>query len=287
MSDLIRKSIDVIVKATDDEKRTITFIGSTNKVDRDGEVIDTSGWELEHYRKNPVFLWQHNYSNPPVGKTKKVWKQKGELKFEVEFPTADVYPFADTIYKLYKEQYLNAVSVAFFPKKWKDGDVEKGEPYRTFTKQELAELSGVTVPANADALAVARGAGCINDKEFVFTKAVLEGNSVEKELIESMTPDKEKLDDFLLDEKSNSDNKELKPVDEKEVESEFTIIYSSTEQEVIDTLNEMNKTLTAIATHLRLKGFMEDMTQDDDRSDSDDVSSDNDKDANGLTSLVT
>jgi HK97 family phage prohead protease len=139
-------------------------------------VVNLSAWDIKRYKDNPVFLWGHNHSSPPIGKAINVKKDKdnGRLMFDVEFPTEDVYPFADTIYKLYKHGYLNAVSVGFLPMEWKDGNPEKNEPRRVYTKAELLELSGVTVPSNYNALVSARNAGAINDGEFVKMKAYME-----------------------------------------------------------------------------------------------------------------
>lgn len=174
--DLIRKCLSVVTKAGDEGKRIISFVGSTPDRDRDNEVVNLSAWDIKRYKDNPVFLWGHNHSSPPIGRAINVKKDKdnGRLMFDVEFPTEDVYPFADTIYKLYKHGYLNAVSVGFLPMEWKDGNPEKNEPRRVYTKAELLELSGVTVPSNYNALVSARNAGAINDGEFVKMKAYME-----------------------------------------------------------------------------------------------------------------
>jgi len=166
----------VVTKAGDEGKRIISFVGSTPDRDRDNEVVNLSAWDIKRYKDNPVFLWGHNHSSPPIGRAINVKKDKdnGRLMFDVEFPTEDVYPFADTIYKLYKHGYLNAVSVGFLPMEWKDGNPEKNEPRRVYTKAELLELSGVTVPSNYNALVSARNAGAINDGEFVKMKAYME-----------------------------------------------------------------------------------------------------------------
>lgn len=174
---MIKKCIDIAIKKKDEDNRIITFIASTGDLDRDGEMIKPSAWDIKRYKKNPVFLWGHWHSEPPIGKAVNVSKDDDALVLDVEFPTADVYPFADTIYKLYKEGFLNAVSVGFMPIEWKDGDPDKKEPRRTYSRAELLEVSGVTVPSNYNALVSARSAGTINDHEFVKMKAFMEGYS--------------------------------------------------------------------------------------------------------------
>jgi len=156
------------VKEITSEDRTLEFLGSTESQDRVGDIIVASGWKLENYRKNPVFLWAHDYRSLPIGKATKVWKEKGELKFRIQFADAETYEFADTAYKLYKGGFLSAVSVGFEPIEHEDIKDAEGRPtggYK-FKKQELLELSAVPVPANAEALVTARDAGVITVKEF-------------------------------------------------------------------------------------------------------------------------
>ncbi len=165
--ELIRKNIDFAIKQVGEpEDRILEFIGSTADVDRYGDIIAVEGWDLKNYQKNPVFLWAHDYQQPPVGKAVKVDKTDQGLLFQVQFPTAEQYAFADTIYKLYLGGYLQATSVGF-------RDVEREaivnkEGERTgwkYTKQELYELSAVPVPANPNAVMMAVQKGVINQEE--------------------------------------------------------------------------------------------------------------------------
>ncbi len=155
-------------------ERTLEFVGSTEDIDRDGEVVEVAGWQLDNYMKNPVFMWAHDYREPPIGKATKVWKRDGQLKFNIEFAPKETYEFADTIYKLYKGGFLNATSVGFMPDPdsivMEDGDGVK-TPRKRYKKQELLELSGVPIPSNTNALRNAIDSGVITTKEFeVITK---------------------------------------------------------------------------------------------------------------------
>jgi len=153
-------------------ERTLEFVGSTEDIDRDGEVVEVAGWKLDNYMKNPVFMWVHDYKEPPIGKALKVWKRDGQLKFNIEFAPKETYEFADTIYKLYKGGFLNATSVGFIPDldSIVEGDGIK-TPRKTYKKQELLELSGVPIPSQVNALRNAIDSGVITTKEFeVITK---------------------------------------------------------------------------------------------------------------------
>ena len=154
---MIVKAMELMVKDSDADDRTLEFVGSTDKWDRDDEIILSSAWMLDHYRQNPVVLFAHDHYQPPIGKTTSVGVNKdGELKFKVKFAEPEVYGFADTIYKLYKNGYMKAVSVGLMPMEWEYGKSAE-EPYRVITKAELYELSMVPVGANPEALITSKG----------------------------------------------------------------------------------------------------------------------------------
>jgi len=165
--ELIRKDLDFEIKAVGDpEDRVLEFVGSTNQVDRYGDVIEVEGWDLKNYRKNPVFLWAHDYRQPPVGKALQVAKTDQGLLFHVKFATAEEYPFADTIYKLYLGGYLKATSVGFQDLEREPiTDKEGKQTGWRFKKHELYELSAVPVPANPNALIMAVQKGVVSPRE--------------------------------------------------------------------------------------------------------------------------
>lgn len=165
--ELIRKDLDFDIRqAGDPEDRTLEFVGSTGHVDRYGDVIEVEGWDLKNYQKNPVFLWAHDYRQPPVGKALKVEKNDKGLLFRIQFPTAEEYPFADTIYKLYLGGYLRATSVGFQDLEREPINDKEGKQIGwRFKKQELYELSAVPVPANPQALVMAVQKGVVSPWE--------------------------------------------------------------------------------------------------------------------------
>jgi len=111
---LIHKALDFQVRQVGNpEYRILEFIGSTAAVDRYGDIIEPAGWDLKNYKKNPVFLWGHNYSMPPIGKAVSVKVTDDALVFQIQFATAEEYAFADTIYRLYLGGFLKATSVGF------------------------------------------------------------------------------------------------------------------------------------------------------------------------------
>ena len=165
MNQMITKILSFEVKEV--APRVLEFVGSTEDKDREGDIILASGWQLKEFKKNPVFMWAHNYEDPPIGKAIKAWISEGKLKFHIQFADRDTYEFADTIYKLYKGGFLRATSVGFLPLESEPIEQKEGESgYHQSTKyikQELLELSGVPVPANPNALAEAKAKGLIDD----------------------------------------------------------------------------------------------------------------------------
>ncbi|MBW1673996.1 MAG: HK97 family phage prohead protease [Deltaproteobacteria bacterium] len=139
------------------DDRTATFVASDDSVDRYGDVIDAKGWDVKDFNKNPQFLFGHNSQSLPIGKVLKTWVSGNQFKAKVTFLPAGMDEFADKCFELLKGGFLNAVSVGFMPVKrepiYDDEGRYKGSH---FLKQSLLELSLVPIPANSNAVQVAR-----------------------------------------------------------------------------------------------------------------------------------
>ena len=145
-------------KAVEGVGNQFRFTITTNDVDRDNDVIDPKGWSIESYLKNPVVLWAHDYTQPPVAIARTLERTPSGLASVAEFIDPAVYPFAGTIAAMVRMGALNATSVGFrpLPGKWSYNEQRKGVD---FAGQELLEYSIVPVPANASCLIEARSAG--------------------------------------------------------------------------------------------------------------------------------
>lgn len=97
---LVHKVMDFEVSQVDEQARTFWAMASTGQLDRQGDVIEASGWQFDNFLKNPVIPWAHDYAAPPVAKARAVRVEAGRLLFQAQFPTAEEYAFAETIYKL-------------------------------------------------------------------------------------------------------------------------------------------------------------------------------------------
>ncbi len=156
----IRKEfIAEIDKSEADESRTLVFTISTDSVDRHGDSVAIDGWTLENFRKNPVVLWAHDYRTMPVAKSLSEWVEGNKLKSRAQFTPKEMSRFNDTVFEMYKQGFMSAVSVGFAPKKWVWAEADDRRFGIDFVEQELLEFSAVPVPANAEALIEARSAG--------------------------------------------------------------------------------------------------------------------------------
>lgn len=142
-----------------EEERSVIAIISTDSVDRDSEVLVPKGMDAENFRKNPVVPWSHNAGMPPIGKA--LWVKRGvkRITAKVKFATTER---AEEVWQLFKGGFLNAFSVGFRPldgRRPTPDDIKANTALADarfmFTKWELLEFSPVTVPANAEALALA------------------------------------------------------------------------------------------------------------------------------------
>lgn len=134
-------------------ERQIRFILSNAGVDRDNDTVDPAGWDLTNYKRNPIVLFAHNYSQLPVAKAVQIGVANNALSALVEFPPVGLYDFADSVYSMVKGGFLNGTSVGFKPIESQFNHARNGTD---FLKQELLEFSIVPIPSNPAALVTQR-----------------------------------------------------------------------------------------------------------------------------------
>jgi HK97 family phage prohead protease len=142
------------------KENEILVFASDETPDRHGEVIMVGGWELTSFKQNPVLLASHRSQDFPIGKATDISISNGKLIFKAIFSKATKE--AREAYELVKEGILNTFSVGFIPREYdeKDGNI--------ITKAELLEISLVSIPANPNAVVIAKS---------------LENNGMAKELV--------------------------------------------------------------------------------------------------------
>jgi HK97 family phage prohead protease len=137
-----------------DEAAGINWTFSTFDLDRFDERVDASGWDLGHYKKNPVVQWAHRYDIPAIGRAENLSVDDEGLHGSIIFNSKDYDAFGWAIGERVKAGVLRAGSVGFRVLEIEIPD-KAGQADGTaliFRKQELLEFSICNVPANPFAL---------------------------------------------------------------------------------------------------------------------------------------
>jgi HK97 family phage prohead protease len=148
------------------EERTFVGYASTRSMDRDNEVILPGGMDLSQFRKAPVLLFGHKWSELPIGKDLLTECDGYGIKTRSQMSETT---FAKEVWISVKDGSLSTSSIGFIPtewvgrndkefgtlmdmaRKWPEWNL-KDEPKGFITKALLLEHSLVAVPANIDAL---------------------------------------------------------------------------------------------------------------------------------------
>lgn len=138
----VRALIEDTKALSDSETGTFEVVITTENLDRYQEVIKLDGWDLTHYRNNPVVLWGHDHSRL-IGMATSIDIVDGKMIAKGKFAPTDE---GQEKRKLYEMGFLKATSVGF---------IEKEREGNLITKAELLEFSFVSVPANPYALSLA------------------------------------------------------------------------------------------------------------------------------------
>lgn len=140
-------------KSVDPEKKVVKALVSTFDWDRTNERFAPGAWDLENFKKNPVVLWGHDNTKPPIGKAVAIEETEAGLVAETVFD--DQSEYAMNVFSLYERGFLNAFSVGFLPKPDNGFMMEERQGGRkgvVYTDIELLEYSAVSIPANPGAI---------------------------------------------------------------------------------------------------------------------------------------
>lgn len=145
------RKFQVDVKEVNKENFTLEAVFSTENQDRHREVVKQN-FDLKQFKANPVLLNSHNYDDATevIGKIQPIAVKDGKLQGKIKFAVSE-NPKAKIIFDLYAGGFLNAFSIGFIPLEFNEKDSF------IIDKSELLEVSAVSVPANAYALAKSKG----------------------------------------------------------------------------------------------------------------------------------
>ena len=149
------------------DDRITRFIASSTREDRYGDIIEQN-WDLSDFLRNPVFLWGHESYNPPIG-----WVREFTPASDLQTTTARVEflpegedEFTDKLFRMVRMKAIRAVSVGFIPLDIEDRfDGDHHWIGWRYIRSQLVELSLCTVPANPDAIQLARS--CDSSPQFL------------------------------------------------------------------------------------------------------------------------
>jgi HK97 family phage major capsid protein/HK97 family phage prohead protease len=131
--------------------RGLDFVLSDGSRDRHGTRINPAGWDLSNFKRNPIALFGHS-SGFPIGTWENVRIVGGKLMGRLKLAAKGTSARIDELISLVEQGVLRAVSVGFSP-------IEEGVPGKSnfeYERQELHEVSLVSVGSNVNALAMAR-----------------------------------------------------------------------------------------------------------------------------------
>jgi HK97 family phage major capsid protein/HK97 family phage prohead protease len=146
------------------------YVLSDETVDRYGDVIKLSAWKLANFKRNPIVLFNHD-NNFPIGRWENIGVRNGGLRAKFVPAAPGTSARIDEINSLRAQGILKATSVGFKPLKAEPRKDGRGLDY---TEAELLETSIVSVPANPNALQVAKSLNISDDTmDLVFGKQAI------------------------------------------------------------------------------------------------------------------
>jgi HK97 family phage prohead protease len=168
---------------TDSKRKGMSFVLSDETPDRLGDVILSEGWQLEDFKKNPVALFMHK-SDFVLGNWNNVRVENKSLVGDLELAAKGTSERVDEISSLVRAGIIRAASVGFHAIERKPRMIKDDEVGSIFVKQSLVETSLVAIPANPNALAIAKSLGIsLGTRKLVFAEHGDDDEPIERDHI--------------------------------------------------------------------------------------------------------
>ena len=171
------KQFDFQSGSLNEEERSIIITASTNQIDRYGDIIEPTAFQLEKIKTLPI-LFNHN-PNQAVGKT--LWAKITNNALLLKIYISNKTQLAKDVFELVKEGIINFASVGFVPEEYEQ--IEGG--YK-FTKVDLLETSLTPTPANPGAIALMMKNIQSPEIKNIFEKNILENEIKELKSIKDI-----------------------------------------------------------------------------------------------------
>ena len=155
------------------DPQVVPFVLSDASTDSYNDQIDPHGVDYDKSGAGTVVLFGHDPSKVEniIGRAHNVRTQGSRLVGDIHFAPKEVNPAADVVRLLVLGGYLNSCSIGFTPIEWRPANDPARPGGINFSKIKLCEVSIVPLPANSNALTLARAAGIDVDRvaERLFT----------------------------------------------------------------------------------------------------------------------
>ena len=191
---LERKQYTSDVKIEEGETKTAIFRMSCAETDMDGDIMISSGMNLQRYNKNSPVLWAHQHSALPVGLTTEIANDGNQVISKVKFADTN---FANDVWSLVKMGALKCCSIGFIPLKGFIRGTKEFDQYvsekaikvakntkRIVSEWLLLENSIVNLPCNEDALALEVSTKSLNISDETIKKLGIEPKKELDKIIE-------------------------------------------------------------------------------------------------------
>ena len=139
---------DIECKALKDERAIMHYI-STNDIDRVKDIMIPSGMDSADFEKTRTVFFNHNYNQPVARNETLSIDSKGVLAKTVFAKDK----FSDDVYNWHLEKIVNTWSIGFTAE---SKDVRENKGIWTYEKWKLLEYSSAPLPANPNALDIAK-----------------------------------------------------------------------------------------------------------------------------------
>lgn len=160
----IRADPQVRTLRVDEANYVVRAVITTNQPDRAGDVVMPEGFKnRDEFMFNPVVLWAHQRTLPPIGVCTKMEVSHDCIIAETTFSKTS--PFALDVFKLYVEGVLRGWSIGFVPRRAfrMAQTIALPDGGTCYPEWDLLEYSAVPIPENPQALTLAVTKGLIQD----------------------------------------------------------------------------------------------------------------------------
>lgn len=151
---MIRRQIDAQVRTLGEDEVEVV-VSTANLVEQDALLLLPEGCVLDNFRRNPIWLWSHDY-DAPIGRAEAIAIEAARIVQRVRFAPLGISRKADEIRGLVKAGIVSAASIGFEVVEWEWIDPKQPARGKRVTRWVLYECSFVSVPADPNALVTAR-----------------------------------------------------------------------------------------------------------------------------------